>query len=298
MSTQTAGEKFGVKGRRTIRKSSPTSQNGRHVGFWELEAKPGTMLARLEKSYLAALDTVDAVEAHKVAAASSGKFTSEGLKADVLSFAAARAPSLKRGRQQIAAAKRELDDLRGRISLDQQTDKADAVGYLRRLEIRGFLAGMNDEKRNQYLSKNRDSLPTEWVQAITEMPAIVSGILDTDHKFFVDRELKRLHGDTLKEVEDLQRGIEVAERAIEMAREEIIRDAEATPIQFNQAAAPHEAKAGVAWLRKELGRVVVVDLESRIGRQPTPEELETGVFFANYEDYASSNGIQIDRTAA
>ncbi|WLA79003.1 hypothetical protein [Bradyrhizobium elkanii] len=104
--------------------------------------------------------------------------------------------------------------------------------------------------------------------------------------------------DQAKKTEDQERGIEVAERAIEMAREEIIRDAEATPIQFNQAAAPHEAKAGVAWLRKELGRVVVVDLESRIGRQPTPEELETGVFFANYEDYASSNGIQIDRTAA
>ncbi|WP_338830174.1 hypothetical protein [Bradyrhizobium sp. 27S5] len=287
-----------VKGRRTIRKSSLTSQNSRTVGFWELEAKPGSTLARLEKAYLAALDTVDAVEAHKATSASSGRFTGEGLKADVLSFAATHAPSLKRSRQQIAVAKRELDDLRGRISLDQQTDKADAVGYLRRLEIRGFLAGMNDEKRNQYLSKNRDNLPTEWVQAITEMPAIVSGILDNDHKFFVDRELKRLHGDTLKEVEDLQRGIEVAERAIEMAREEIIREAEATPVQFNQAAAPHEAKVGVAWLSKEGNRTVVVDLDRKVKREATPEELETGIFFASYDDYAASNGIRTERTAA
>ncbi|UGA48830.1 hypothetical protein HU230_0041915 (plasmid) [Bradyrhizobium quebecense] len=55
---------------------------------------------------------------------------------------------------------------------------------------------------------------------------------------------------------------------------------------------------GIAWLSKEGNRTVVVDLDRKVTREATPEELETGVFFASYDDYAASNGIRTERTAA
>ena len=92
----------------------------------------------------------------------------------------------------------------------------------------------------------------------------------------IERALEAQHGQALKEVQELERGIEIAERAVQLGREEIIREAETDAQHFNQLAAPYESRAGIAWLRKDGDKVVVVDLDRKVSRQPTPEELATG----------------------
>ena len=74
-----------------------------------------------------------------------------------------------------------------------------------------------------------------------------------------------------------------------------IREAEVDP---QQLAAPYESRAGVAWLRKDGDRVVLVDLDRKVSRQPTAEELETGAYFADFEEYRAANGLTDDRSAA
>jgi hypothetical protein len=104
----------------------------------------------------------------------------------------------------------------------------------------------------------------------------------------IERALEAQHGEALKEVQELERGIEIAERAVQLGREEIIREAETDAQHFNQLAAPYESRAGIAWLRKDGDKVVVVHLDRKVSRQPTPEELATGAYFADFEEYRAA----------
>jgi hypothetical protein len=66
--------------------------------MWAIpEVKAGSTLAKLEAAYLAALESVDQIEAHKAEAIASKKFTDEGVITDALQFAASKLmPRLKR----------------------------------------------------------------------------------------------------------------------------------------------------------------------------------------------------------
>jgi hypothetical protein len=125
MNAPSIGERLGIKGRRTIRKTIPGQQTtGLHVGLWDIQTRPGSTLHRLERVYLSALNGVDQIEARKAESAKSGKFTADGMKADTLQFAVQLSPTFSRGRHQIAAAKREAAELRGKVKL-QPADKTD-----------------------------------------------------------------------------------------------------------------------------------------------------------------------------
>jgi hypothetical protein len=294
MSTQTAGERFGIKGRRTIRRPKPgdSSSTVNHVGLWDLQPKVGSTLARLEKIYLTALDSVDKVEARKTESAKSGRFTPEGLKADTLQFAVGHAPVFRSGFAQIASAKREAARLRGNIKLEP-ADRTDLVGAMLRAEMRTFLRSKTQKERDDFLTENADKLDPQLALAVMEMPAEITGVSSVQREKLIDRALQAQHGEVMKDVQELERGIEIAERAVLLGRSEIIREAEATIEEFDQLAAPLESRAGVAWLRKNGdGKVITVDLQLNVGREPTPEELETGVFFENYEDYCQANGLK------
>jgi hypothetical protein len=40
------------------------------------------------------------------------------------------------------------------------------------------------------------------------------------------------------------------------------------------------------------------DLNRKVSRQPTPEELETGAYFADFDEYRSANGLTEERNVA
>jgi hypothetical protein len=133
----------------------------------------------------------------------------------------------------------DISAARAKIALPA-VDKGDAVGYLRRLEIRGHLAGMSDDKRRQFMSKNRESLDPEWVRAIIEMAPMMSGVMDTDHSWLLDRELRRLHGSAVDETRDAEMALQTAENVVGLVRKEICRDLGILP-----GAAPKTLAAGM-----------------------------------------------------
>jgi hypothetical protein len=301
MNQQTAGERFGIKGRRTIRKAPPgQNATGSYVGLWDIQGKPGSTVHRLEQVYLAALSGVDSIEARKAEALKSGRFTPEGARADALQFAAQQlSPVFHRGRHQIAAAKREAAELRSKVKL-QPADKTDLVSAMLRAEMRDWLRSKPQAERDAYIRENAETLEPQMALAVMEMPAELTGVSIVQRDALIERALEAQHGEALKEVQELERGIEIAERAVSLGREEIIRESEADPHQFNQLAESYENRAGVAWLRKDGARVIVVDLDRGVGRQATPEELETGVHFKDFEEYRLANGLPADdsRSAA
>src|SRR5262245_12372592 len=174
-----------VKGRMTIRKETNSSLPGnplnpapsrpnRRTRLWELESKPNTTIARLEKAYLGALDTVDKLGAHRDEAFKSGNYTEDGLRDTVLKAALESTSSLKAGRNAIAKARDEADLLRKKVALPK-LDPADMVRFLRRQEIRNRLSVMSDKDRDAFVLKHATTNPDVGM-AILEQPAEFSGV--------------------------------------------------------------------------------------------------------------------------
>ena len=293
MTVQMSNLGFRPKGRQHIRRNSST----RTVGLWALNAEPNTTLAKLEKAYLGALAAVDAIEDHKVAAKATGRFTDQGLVDGALQFAVSElAPTLHRDKQTIAAAKTEATERRAKLRLEP-ADKTDAVGFARRAEIRGWLRSLPANERNAFVGQI-SKLDPEIALAIVEVRPELSGVLAADRDQLLDRALLAQHGPAIQEVEELERGIELADRAISMAREELATEAGIDLTKFNEAAAPYEKAATAPWLRKRIeGGVEVircVKLRDAGGGGvevlATPEEIEMGQYFANYDEYRQAGG--------
>jgi len=112
------------RGRQTIRRAGsllgfhgPVS---RRIKLWTSDPKPNTIIAQLERAYFAALETVDRMEERSRRNAASGRFTPEGMKADVQQFALNDLlPALHRGRQSISKAKVELAERKAKLASRQ-----------------------------------------------------------------------------------------------------------------------------------------------------------------------------------
>ena len=290
------------KGRFTIRAGrSDDIRNGRkntRVRSWEFDPKPGTTVARLENIFLGALNSVDTVIAKRDESARSGKFTAQGLDNDVLQFALNDAvPKLKRGRDTITAAKQELAALREKTKLGGP-DVSDPwkVGLMLRAVDR--FAAMTQDERNK-LTRNPDALDPIEAAALVTAPASLTGISETHRKMLVDRALQAQHGDKLTELHQLERAIEVAESAVEAAREEVrLESGVFDPKTFNELAAPAEAKNNAPWLKKfkegntEVIRKIDIPEGQKTGSAPlaTPEEIERGIFADDADTYRKLTG--------
>jgi hypothetical protein len=113
----------------------------------------------------------------------------------------------------------------------------------------------------------------------------------------IDRALEAQHGEKIAELKELERAIEAAESAVEAGRDEIRLEAGIfDPHKFDQLAVPVEQKASAPWLRKQklLGeseeKIYVVDLDRRVERPATPEEIENGVYAEDFEAYKKLTG--------
>jgi hypothetical protein len=76
------------------------------------------------------------------------------------------------------------------------------------------------------------------------------------------------------------------ESAVETGRDEVRLEVGGIDKQkWDELAAPIEARHAAPWLRRRGAEVHVVDLERRVERKPTDEELATGIFAANHDEY-------------
>jgi hypothetical protein len=157
------------------------------------------------------------------------------------------------------------------------------------------------QKERDELTRSPEKLDPIMVDALLSAPASLSGVSPTHRQQLVDRALQAQCGEALAELQTLERAIEVAESAVEMARDEVRAETGITDRnQFDQLAAPIEQKTSAAWLRPvrrfadgtaaHEGKAAVVDLERRIERPATEAEIETGVYAKDYAEYAKLTG--------
>jgi len=304
------------QGRRTIRRafglpSGPGNpmvpvdgRPNRNIRMWDIgDGKPGSTIERLRHTYHGSLASVDRLEARKIATQKSGKFTPAGVADDVTSFVLGNSvPVFKQGRNAIDAARREVKELRDKIKL-QPPNSGDIVGALRRREMREFLRGMNPKDRNSYISKNRENMDPDMALAIVEMPVEFSGVLESERDQLIDTALRAQHGQAMDELVELERAIEIAESVVETGRDEVRQETGLSQHDFDERAAPFERKAEGPkhWLKKSVEngkeeiRIITegptgigknVGLSSRVA---TPEEVESGEYFANVDEWRKAN---------
>ena len=274
-------------GRMTIKKTVDLNNQStsKIIGLWSLEAKPGSTLERLQNAYLTGIDSFDRIEARAREHSGSGRYTPDGAKQMTLQSALSEAvPSLHRSRQVIKSAKAEVAELRSKIKL-QPADKTDMVSAMLRAEMRTWLRSKPQSERDAYLSKNLENLDPQMALAVMELPPEMSGVSSQQHNMLVDRAIEAQHGETLGEIEALEHGILLAERAVEASREEVRRETGVDPKTFDELALPFEAKEAAPWLRRKGNEVRVVDLERGVERLATAEELTRGIEANSLEEF-------------
>lgn len=303
MAVETVNLGFAPKGREYIRqrRSGPgnplqpdTSRPSRAVGLWTFNSAPGTPLAQLESVYLGALDAVDQAEDRRSEAKASGKFTDDGINADVLEFAAGTlAPKLLRHRRTVDAARQEAQERRCSLTI---TIEKDAYAFALRQKKLELLLQLPPAQRQKAFERNVDP---ELAQAVVELnlPPDAVGISGSAQKLARDALMRAAHGPVLDELEQLDSAIALADRAVRMAREELAIEAGVDPAKFDAAAAPFEKGVG-PWLKKvrqgneEVTRVVRWNANGNGGTlaTPTADELQQGVFYRDIDEYRAAHG--------
>jgi len=267
----TVGEKFGVKGRRRILQADVPGRPNHAIHFWEIKSRPGSTVERLEKAYLNTLAAVDLAESIGKQIAADNRYTEQGRQEQHRNHLLHQAvPVFHQGRRAISKAKQELDEMRGRLQLPK-TDPTDAAGAIARMEIRTWLRGLPQGERDKIT--RAENIDPNIRSAIIDAPAVMTGVADSHLNLLKEKVLRETHGSLMDEIAELASAIDVAASAVEAGRDSARIDTGMTPEQFNEAAAPIEARETVPWLRK--GKVV--DLERGVMRDPTEDELATGI---------------------
>jgi chromosome segregation ATPase len=93
------------------------------------------------------------------------------------------------------------------------------------------------------------------------------------------------------DIDELKEAIAAADSAVQAAHEELrVETGALNERDLNDLAASTEQRHPVPWLRRRRDadgteQIRVVDLERRVERLATPDEIERGVFFENYDEY-------------
>jgi len=237
------------------------------------------------------LGAVDQIEEHTRKSTASGKLTADGVKDDALQFAINNlVPNLQRARTTIKKAKAEAAERKSKLKVDEP-DRSDVAGAFRRMEIRTFLREMKADDQTKYFAGYGNNLPREVAMAITELPAEFSGVPKSRHDLLMSRAVEAQHAPELVEIADLEEAIAAAESVVETGRDEVRLEAGVLDERkFNEMAAPIEAKHDAPWLRRRKGtdgadEILVVDLNRRVERPATPEEIANGVEYRDFEDF-------------
>jgi hypothetical protein len=262
--------------------------------LWQFEAKPGTTLEKLQSVYLSGFDAIDRFDAKRNELSADKRYTDAGRKDHLLEFAAKElAVSLHRGRQTIARAKQDLAEHRSKLQ-PPKPDKTDVAGAILRQEIRSWLKGMGIEEQSKLFAERGTNLDPDIALAIAEAPVELSGVAPSQRSRVIDRLLRAEHGDAVDEIATIEAAIEKAETVVEASRELLSLDATSGDRKlFDEHAAPYERQADAPWLQRDgSGNVYVVDLAKGVRRSPTAEEMASGIFYENYEQYAADKGIE------
>ncbi|MCP3459630.1 hypothetical protein [Bradyrhizobium sp. CCGUVB23] len=272
-----------VKSRRKILPKDVPGRANAEIRMWDLESKPGSMVERLESAYLGALGAVDLAESIGKQLAADSRYTDQGRQDQFKSHVLHQAvPVFHQGRRVISKARQDLEDMRNRVQLPK-ADPTDAAGAIALMEIRTWLRGLPQAERDKIT--RAENIDPQVQTAILESPAVMTGVSESHLGAMKEKVLRELHGPRMDEIAELSSAIDVSASAVEAGRDSARVDTGLSPAQCDAAAKPIEQQQNVAWLRRRGAEMRVVDLDRRLEREATAEELATGIEAATHDEF-------------
>jgi hypothetical protein len=170
-----------------------------------------------------------------------------------------------------------------RAKLTVPIDKNDTYGFMRRQRKLDLLLRLPEKERQAVIANEK--LDPELAQAILEldMPAEMLGLSAATCGLIRERALRAAHGDVIDELEELDTGIALADRAVHMARAELAVEASVA----QKSIGPYSRRA---W-KVGVIRVVRWNVDKSGGTLavPTEDELERGVFTPTSREYRAAH---------
>jgi hypothetical protein len=252
----------------------------------------------LRTAITGALDTADAFAARREELKRSGKLTDAGLREQLTADLEKQfAPKLNQARRPVRALRQRLDTLKAEIR-PKQPDPSNIVAELQRQELRSYLLDLEKPADRVKLAMS----DARFAEAALGGPLPLSGLPETVYNELLNAHLQAEHGDKLAEAEAIAEALEAGEAALQMAESQMRREF-GSPQAFDKIVA---ATKQVPWLvcanvienGKIVEKITVKDLEARVERKATPEELADGQYFKSYEEYAQANGLPLSKLQA
>src|SRR5258706_5625101 len=245
-------------GRMTLRKNAAGDGQKPRVRLWTLGSpKEGSTAEKLLKHYQRVFENVDRLDAKKKELSTSAELTEIGRQRQALDFAfSAVMPDVLKGKRTLAKALQEAATKRSKLQTPK-SDPTDLAAALRRQELRSIMRAMDNKARDAFLKQNGrfSGLDPEIRQAITEMPASLSGVSESVRDDFLREAMESVNAPALEEINELERAIEIAASALEEGRNDIHREAIAVdpgyadPDRFEARAVEAAALADPPWLK-------------------------------------------------
>lgn len=143
--------------------------------------------------------------------------TADGRRAQLKEAQAGVEQRMRDARGPIDSAMKGVERLRGQIK-PPQIDRTDAVGEMRRAELRAFVRSLPDHARMALMLTPTDPAV---IDAVLDAPAMLSGVTAEHYETARLARDERLHGPALREIEPLQDVVDEANAAAGVAQNDL-----------------------------------------------------------------------------
>lgn len=249
------------------------------VGAWQWDSREGDTFKRLRGSYDSVLQAASGFVAKRTDLNKDDLMTPKGQAAELEKWLRQSGlPAIAQAERVILpAAKRDAEARRCSLTV-AAPDKMDLAGAILRQELRAHIRALPSEKRTALLS---DPDPVVAL-AVTEAPAMLSGVTAQTHKRLTEKAIEALHPGELEAVVELEKAIETLERAVKATGAEIRSALNIAPKAFAQMLeGVKDAKTDVPQLKRYGDEIRVLtknDKGEMISRPASAEEIQLGKF--------------------
>jgi hypothetical protein len=250
----------------------------------EFDAPDGTLAAALRDAALMPFASIDARDAVEAAAVASGLSTTDGVREHVKQHSYGEMAKVKRVKNVLAKADDHIRELEKETALPPPDESGDRVrGQIFR-QLMNIPQGPEREREIMRLAAQNPAV----ADALREMPRELSGVAASTYDLIVGAAQEKMHGPKLAELHLWREQAEVVRTNVAAWEQELAHGAGVFSMA-DWAAETANIHDFVPWLRKKGDRVIVVDLEKRIERAATEQDLERGRFFGNFDEFKAAN---------
>ena len=264
------------------------SRPNKRTRLVEWSGEEGKLSAELRGAATIGWTITDERDDLLASASASNRYTADGLRDKVREHSINEMRKIKDARKVLAKANDRIAELERETALPAP-DRSEAASRVRdRIwrQIERLPQGPERERTVMSLAERNPIV----AETLREMPRELSGVAASTYDEIVGRLAEATHGPKLAELKTLRERAEVAAWNLDAAEEDLRLECGVfSPADWAAQTAHIKPTEPTPWLRKDGDRVIVVDMEKRVGRTATAEDIEKGVFFKSFEEFKAAN---------